>query len=179
MAHQKSCSGTSAILTWGLADPSCVYGLKLTIDGQDVTAFVNEDNTQTAAQIEADLMAARIAPFTNVIISVSIVGNSLNVTISNVTLPSTSPGFFDITINNPGGICIVQSALGSFMTCTVLPHTPKKKRSGFALPGQVCIPADPSNPDYCPPTYIQYSRAVYQLVGKDKNGNCCYRLSRR
>lgn len=67
--------------------------------------------------------------------------------------------------------------------CSAAPTPPQKKSKGVGAvfrPQQFCIPPDPNNPDYCPPTRMQFrgTRGNYVLIGKDEKGNCCYRRIR-
>lgn len=182
MAHQKTCNGSITFNGWVCPNPGCSYGFELSIDAQPITNNVFLDCSMNDATMSALFMANRINGFTGNI-TVSTQGapfNSITITISNVILSSTSIGLYSIAVTNPGFPCgILPQAVPILLTCNVTPHTRRKNPKGvWSSPAQVCIKADSNNPNYCPPEYVQYNRIVYELIGKDGNGNCCYRIKK-
>lgn len=178
MAHTKSCSGTLTILGWGTTT-TCNYQLTLFIDGVPITTAITANGGMSDAQIAALFNANRTGNTTGTI-SVQTTGLNLNITINNIILPVGATGIFSMTILGTGFPCPdFVTPLPSPLTCNIIPDPKKKKRSGFGMPAQVCIPADPNNPDFCPPNYIKTQTGyMYELIGKDQFGNCCYQLRR-
>lgn len=108
----------------------------------------------------------------------SLVGNTISGT-------PTTPGTFNFDLSFQGGPgCFFSPQLPYSITITAAEPTEKKRHRrgrGAVSPANICFPSDPNNPDYCPPPHVRFigSGTVYELVGKDPNGNCCYRIVKR
>lgn len=146
--------------------------------GGPITGFVTITPGEDPNDIAADLNASS----TNGSFTVTGGAGFFSITLSGFIVPTCSGPVGLVTINTQNGIgCVSGTVLTpGFLTCTVIPPPKKKKKriGAWAAPAQVCIKADPNNPNFCPPEYVQYNRTVYELIGKDENGQCCYRIKR-